>query len=127
MLDADAAARYVYDRRRSQALAADAFASLPPLTYHDNVANSLARRFYESRGAVIARQAIETEPSPRGADVEVMNTRYCIRRELGACLRTPDGRKLPARLYLRNQSGTYRLDFDCAVCGMKVVKTSVLS
>lgn len=127
MLDADAAARYVYDRRRRQALAADAFAALPPLTYHDNVANRLARQFYESHGAVIARQAIETEPSPRGADIEVMNTRYCIRRELGACLRTPDGRKLPARLYLRNQSGTYRLDFDCAVCGMKVVKTSSAS
>ena len=56
-----------------------------------------------------------------------MNTRYCIRRELGACLRTSDGRKLPSRLYLRNQSGTYRLDFDCAACGMKVVKTSSVS
>ncbi|MDE6854025.1 MAG: U32 family peptidase, partial [Muribaculaceae bacterium] len=124
MLDADAEACYEYDRRRSSALASDAFAGLPPLTYHDNVANHLARRFYERHGAVIAHGAIEVEPSARGTDVEVMNTRYCIRRELGTCLRTPDARKFPTQLYLRNQSGIYRLDFDCATCGMKVLKIS---
>lgn len=119
-LDADAAATYSFERRKDSALASDAFAGLPPLTYHDNVANSLSRRFYESHGARIASEAIEVAP-PEG-DVVVMTTRYCIRRELGACLKEADVTRLPHPLFLCNPSGKYRLDFDCGRCGMTVVK-----
>lgn len=121
MLGHAAAARYTYDRRRPDRLAPDAFAALPPLDYHWNVANRLARKFYESHGATIGAPAIELK-RPDG-DVTVMTTRYCIRRELGACLREKNARSLPSPLFLRSESGTYRLDFDCARCGMKVVKT----
>lgn len=99
----------------------NAFKGTPSLTYHDNVANSLARKFYLEHGATLAQAAIETAKLPAG-EIRVMQTRYCIRRELGACLQTACGRKLPSPLFLRNKSGVYRLDFDCRRCGMDVIK-----
>lgn len=102
-------------------LAPDALAG-SMLTYHDNVANELARRFYRSHGAAISEQAVECAKPEQSAGKQVMHTRYCIRRELGACLRTPQGSRLPEPLYLRNDSGTYRLAFDCRNCEMRVVK-----
>lgn len=122
LLDNNAADTYHYDRRRGMTPEEDAFAGEKPLDYHWNVANSLAERFYRSHGAEIASHAIEVE-KPAGDEVTVMNTRYCIRRELGACLRRRDeAAKLPDPCFLRNESGLYRLDFDCGNCGMKVVK-----
>ncbi|MDE6207709.1 MAG: U32 family peptidase [Muribaculaceae bacterium] len=119
-LDHAAAATYDYEKPRAMTLADDAFAALPPLTYHDNIANHLARQFYTSHGARIAEAAAEVA-TPKG-DVTVMTTRYCIRRELGACLRKGGIERLPEPLFLRNESGTYRLHFDCDRCGMRVVK-----
>lgn len=120
MLDTVAEATYAFAYRRRCALPDDAFASLPPMVYHDNIANDLAAKFYRRHGARIAQHAAEIE-KPKG-ETQIMCTRYCLRRELGACLRTKDGAKLPSPLFLRNSTGTYRLDFDCARCGMDVVK-----
>lgn len=120
MLDTAAEATYAFAYRRRCTLPDDAFASLPPMGYHDNIANSLAATFYRRHGARIAQHAAEVEKP--GGETQVMCTRYCLRRELGACLRTKDGTKLPSPLFLRNSTGTYRLDFDCARCGMDVVK-----
>ncbi len=119
LLDTVALATYKYDRRKPCILPDDAFAGVR-LTYHDNVANRLSRKFYETHGAVVEAGAVEVE-TPRG-ELRVMQTRYCLRRELGACLRIGDARKLPSPLFLRNESGLYRLDFDCRRCGMDVVK-----
>lgn len=124
LLDANAADTYAFDRRRQGMLGGDVFEGEKPLDYHWNVANSLAERFYRSHGARIGSHAIEVE-SPRADEVTVMSTRYCIRRELGACLKRKDeAGKLPTPCYLRNESGIYRLDFDCGRCGMKVVKVN---
>lgn len=121
LLDKAAADTYAYDRRKASTLAQDAFADLPPLTYHDNVANRLSRRFYTSHGATIAGAAVELAPKPAG-EITVMTTKYCLRRELGACLKEKNGTKLPRKMFLKNESGTYRLDFDCKRCGMSVVR-----
>lgn len=120
LLDNVAAATYVYDRRKPCELPDNAFDGMT-LSYHDNVANHLSRQFYLGHGATIAQEAIEVQ-KPEG-EIRVMQTRYCIRRELGACLREKDAAKLPSPLFLRNESGLYRLDFDCKRCGMNVVKT----
>lgn len=121
-LDAAWKARYAFDRRRTCSLPEDAFTSNPPLTYHDNVANRLSRRFYESHGAVIGHMAVEVE-RPVPGDTVVMSTRYCLRRELGACLRDKQvSTTLRGPLRLRSLDGSvYRLDFDCNRCGMQVV------
>ena len=84
------------------------------------MANNLAEKFYAEHGARIDEKAIEVT-KPEG-EVQVMSTRYCIRRELGACLKTSGARKFPSPLFLKNDSGVYRLDFDCRRCGMNVVK-----
>jgi len=117
---------YSYDYRRPE----DADAELPhgsKLTYHDNVANRLADAFYRSHGAAVVDMALETlSPGKRAnaADV-VMTTRYCLRRELGCCLRdNPRGNSaIPpdAQLYLRNRTGRYALRFDCTACRMQVL------
>ena len=94
------------------------------LTYHDNVANSLARRFYTDHGAITIDPALEARPEPRRAagPLTVMTTRYCLRRELGACLKTPGASKLPADLWLRAPGIDLNLHFDCDACRMKVIK-----
>ena len=117
LLDAAAEATYEYDRRKP---AQEINEFKGQLTYHANVANRLAEAFYKEHGATVEEKAIEVE-LPEG-EVRVMTTRYCIRRELGACLKEKNARKLPSPLYLRNNSGLYRLDFDCKRCGMNVIK-----
>mgnify|MGYP000166884750 CR=1 FL=1 len=103
-------------------LAADAYAGEAPLSYHDNVANSLAEKFYTDHGATVAQKAAECGDPDKCTGHQVMTTKYCLRRELGACLRTADADKYPRPLFLRNESGTYRLDFDCSRCGMNIIK-----
>ncbi len=104
-------------RRKASTLSADALKELST-TYHDNVANSLAAEFYTSHGATVGQRAAEVD-KPQGR-VRIMTTRYCLRRSLGACLRTPQGRNLPPDLYLDAPVGRLRLDFDCKNCNMQV-------
>lgn len=86
------------------------------VTYRDNVANSLSRKLYRSRGAGTVEDAYELTHRP-GA--ELMRTRYCIRHELGLCPRQHPGTN-PAPLYLRNNGRRLRLTFDCPSCEMTV-------
>lgn len=53
----------------------------------------------------------------------VMTTRYCLRRQLGACLRTPEGKILPAKLFITNGNVRFALEFDCARCQMHIKKS----
>lgn len=115
-------ASYPYDYRRPQA--ADAHIDMPPTTYHDNVANSLAAGLYADCGVEVREKALEVSRMPKG-EVRVMTTRYCLRRELGACLKDPSARRLKGPLYLVRGNSRWRLDFDCARCGMAVVSTDV--
>lgn len=121
-LDAALPAAHRREQPAPRTLAPDAFSALPPLTYHDNVANALAEKFYLSHGATIESRALESGASP-GGERRVMQTRYCLRRELGACLRTPAAAKLPDGLHLRTDAGSlYRLEFDCDRCGMNIYR-----
>ena len=91
------------------------------LTYHDNVANHLAEEFYRSHGVTDIVPAVEVK---RPADeTMIMSTRYCIRRELGRCLLTPQGRQWPdGPLYLQSGPLRLRIEFDCQRCGMNIYK-----
>lgn len=90
-----------------------------------NVANEKARALYRDHGIDNPEAALETASAAernRGG-IRVMTTRYCLRRELGACLKTPQGRRLEAPLKLRASGGIpeFRLDFDCRACRMNVI------
>lgn len=94
------------------------------IDYHGNVANSLARQFYKSHGVAVIEPAIELGGREDG-EKRVMTTRYCLRRELGRCIR--QGHK-PGSWYLRATDGAIalRVDFDCANCCNRIVKENKL-
>ncbi len=97
----------------------------PQLTYHDNVANKEAEQLYRDHGAQTIEAALETKSAAKSGSkspLTVMTTRYCLRRELGACLREGGAKKLPEPLYIQNRAARYRLCFDCDRCQMRVVK-----
>lgn len=123
LLDHAAAATYV---RSLQKKVADTHAPYPKthLDMHDNVANSLARAFYAEHGATVTENALELDPKKAADTMQVMTTRYCLRRELGLCLKTPQGRAVKGPLRLLNADGRtrpMRLDFDCKACRMNVI------
>ena len=98
--------------------------AVPPmgteLSYHDNVSNRLAQQFYVDHGVTKIKPALEVRQPEH--ELTVMTTRYCIRRELGCCLKTSNAKKLPSTLFIASGHNKFRLDFDCKNCRMKVVK-----
>lgn len=113
-------ATYPFRYRRDEDMTAE---YAHTLTYHDNVANRLARRFWSDHGAAVAQQALEVSGTlPEGTTV--MTTRYCLRRELGACLLTPSASRLPSPLFLQSPQACYALHFDCRNCRMHLLTTS---
>ena len=83
-----------------------------------NVVNRLAREFYASHGVERIDEGYDLAPSLNG--VEVMRTPYCIRREMGQCLKK--GSKLREPLTLRHGDDEWRLRFDCKNCTMHVIR-----
>lgn len=111
-------ATYPYDYRKAEQRAATAPSS--ELSYHANVANSLAKTVYRSHGV---NGDIDDAPEvckPNG-EVCVMHTRYCLRRELGHCLLSPAGREWKEPLRLTAPGIEFTLQFDCRNCRMKVM------
>ena len=88
------------------------------LTVHDNVANRLAREFYSDHGASAIGSAVETGGD--NSQAPVMTTRYCLRRELGKCLREPSGKDWKGPLTLISGPVRLRADFDCQACRMNL-------
>lgn len=119
LLDTAQRARHERPLRGTEQTAAHCFCQR--LGYADNVANRLAKQVYECHGAIVAEPAIETwQDSEKKPGLTVMHTRYCLRRELGACLMDKNGKKLPAKLFLKNGNVTLAVVCDCARCEMKL-------
>lgn len=100
-------------------LAEDPAAKYPSthLEADGNVTNRLAERFYRDHGVERIDPPLELAPSTAGSCV--LRSAYCIRREMGECLR---GRpRLRGDLYLEHGAYRYRLDFDCRRCEMTLV------
>lgn len=112
--------RMRFDRhfRRASLLSENALSDLTT-DYHDNVANSFAEKFYTSHGAKIGEKAIEI--AGKEGHKRIMTTRYCLRRSLGACLKTNDASRLPHDLYLEAPIGRLQLEFNCKNCNMHVL------
>jgi putative protease len=105
----------------SAALLSDTF------SYHENIANSLARSLYTDAGAKKTEPALECSSKEVADGTTVMTTRYCIRRECNRCLRTPEGAKWTGPLFIKSGNYSFKLDFDCNNCRMslKYCKTQV--
>ena len=87
------------------------------LSYLANVTNSLSRKFYENHGVTHIDDGLE-KTMPEG-EIVVMTTKHCIRYANGMCAKETG--KPASPLYINNDRGRFRLDFDCKNCCMKVV------
>ena len=86
------------------------------LNFRENVANRLAETFYKEHGAVSIEPALEVDDNKKNPIV--MNTRYCIRRELGACLKTKTAGKIGKDMIIESGDIRMSVEFDCKNCQM---------
>lgn len=87
------------------------------LTSEENVCNSLAEAFYRDHGVERIVEPLERALVMEGA--RVMQSAYCLRRELGECLKEQP--RLKGDLYLETAGHRYRLSFDCKRCEMSLI------
>ena len=89
--------------------------------YRLNVSNRFAKDFYAKHGCDIKQQAFELQNNTKG--LELMTTRYCIRREMGYCPKNhgvmPDKWKCD-EYRLVSSYGSFALKFDCKECLMRI-------
>ena len=88
------------------------------LSYLGNVINNKARGFYELHGVTDIEDGLEKLRS--NDELVVMTTKHCIRYANNIC--SKEIGKPATSLYLVNDKGRFRLDFDCRNCCMKVIK-----
>ncbi|MDE6375332.1 MAG: U32 family peptidase [Alistipes sp.] len=87
------------------------------LSAEENVTNRLAEAFYRDHGVRQIEPPLELARSFGGA--RVMRSAYCIRREIGQCLR--EHPRLRGDLYLERGAQRFRLEFDCEHCEMNLI------
>ena len=94
------------------------------LDYRANVVNSRAERFYRRHGAEVAERGLEQTACYEGK--ALMTTKYCLRYELGCCRLGKHSHPQTldishnTELILQNNGRTFRLEFDCTACLMRV-------
>ncbi|MEI6519876.1 MAG: U32 family peptidase [bacterium] len=87
------------------------------IDYRGNILNLKAKEFYQRHGVLNVSDAAESGLNMQNC--HVMRTRYCIRKELGICLKNGNPAK---KLYLRDENyEMLELKFDCANCEMNVI------
>ena len=119
LLDRNYAITRPIDKRRPE----DMTAMFPStaLTPADNVANRLAEQVYRDHGVTTITPALEAG-STVTSSTPLMHTRYCIRRQLGACLKGKNANKLPRDLYLKTGTTLLRITCDCKNCEMRITQ-----
>ena len=109
------------DKRRPEDKSAPCHAtSLEPA---DNVANRLAEQLYRDHGVTDIVPALEAG-SPANASTPLMHTRYCIRRQLGACLKGKNANVLPRDIFLKTGSTLLKVTCDCRRCEMTITQAN---
>ena len=88
------------------------------LSYLGNVINAKSREFYEMHGVENIEDGLEKLRS--NDELVVMTTKHCVRYANNIC--SKEIGKPATSLYLVNDKGRFRLDFDCRNCCMKVIK-----
>lgn len=91
------------------------------LDYRDNVANSLAEKFYRDHGVKKIESAMESLPESKKIGKRLMTTRHCILRELGMCKREKGLGKYSEPLRLSTGKETFSLEFNCRDCEMHLL------
>lgn len=87
------------------------------MTAQDNVTNRLSEEFFREHGVSDIERGLDLRRTTVGECV--MRTSYCIRREIGECLK--EGSHLRGDLYIEHGVNRYLLKFDCERCEMSLV------
>lgn len=122
LLDKANEATYRYGKRREEDKSYPFMSNIA--LPEENIANRLAEKFYRDHGVSEIERAMETGVW-RPDDNVVMTTRYCLRRELGLCLKQNRGSKtngVREPLYISSGKHRFRLAFDCRRCEMQVLR-----
>lgn len=94
------------------------------MDYSANVINQKSEAFYKHHGINHVEHGLEETGEYDGK--ALMTTKYCLRYELGCCLKEKGENKAgikPAdQLYLHNNGRRLRLEFDCSQCRMRIYK-----
>ena len=106
------------DRRDVTPVASNVIYPKESLTYLGNVINEKSREFYKKHGVEIIEDGLEKLRS--NDELVVMTTKHCVRYANNIC--SKEIGKPASSLYLVNDKGRFRLDFDCRNCCMKVIK-----
>jgi 23S rRNA 5-hydroxycytidine C2501 synthase len=86
------------------------------LDYSANVVNKKAAAFYSRHGVEHIEKGLELQNDASGKIL--MTTRHCLKFEFDLCR----GEKGSAEeLFLSDGKTTYKLDFDCDHCVMKIL------
>ena len=83
-----------------------------------NITNSLAERFYRYHGVTKIAAPLDLMQTLTGQ--QVMTSAYCLRRELGQCLKQKHTLQGPLRI--KRGAITWLLEFDCTLCRMNIIK-----
>lgn len=99
------------------------------LDYRANILNRKAEEFYRRHGVTQMEYGLEKSLDYNGK--AIMTTKYCLRYQLGCCLKKAAAGKVAANgnkqlipnnatLLLRNNQNWFELHFDCSRCEMQV-------
>ncbi len=118
-LDNANATTYPYEYRREENQ--EARYMTESLDYRDNVANSLAEKFYRDHGVVHIQRALEATNTRNKSPKRLMTTRHCILRELGMCKKEKGLGKYSEPLALQSGKDRFTLEFNCRDCEMHLL------
>ena len=110
-----------YQREEHQIVKTDHPFPVDQLDFTYNVANKMARKFYERHGVTEIEKAFELQWDPGKS--RVMTTKYCIKYELERCPKYhPEHRdkKVKEPLVLKQGELEYKLKFNCKPCEMEI-------
>jgi collagenase-like PrtC family protease len=89
------------------------------VSYLANSSNKLSGEIYKELGFKKIAPAFEILQPKKAV---LMRTKYCIRYQLGMCLKNPGQKN--EKLYLLNGKNKLELEFDCAACEMLIKKSN---
>ena len=107
------------DKRRPEDISAQCPVSA--LAPAENVANRLAEHLYRDHGVTDISPALEVG-TPVNSSTPLMHTRYCLRRQLGACLKGKNASRLPHDLFLKTGTTLLKVTCDCTHCEMTLTR-----
>jgi len=86
--------------------------------YRSNISNALAEQFYKRHGVEKTATAFELSDDNQGKTL--MTMKLCLRYEMGCCPTYQKSQPAHDPQYIAQGEKTFRLEYDCRSCEMKI-------